>query len=182
MRLLPVPLPVMPAIVLSCVGAASLLTYGMMSTALLQYPKAYAQGPESAPLRAAMQQATPQVTPESHRLFPEVPPLEPSASVPPPQEAPRETSRTTPLLFFGSAVVMGLNSFFPFVSAPSSIIRIVRMSLPATLWGAAWWLTSPGWKPGFVTLAPLLDSIVFQLELGNTISEGGVNGHLLILS
>lgn len=136
--------------------ATSPLTYGILSTALFQNPGTHAYSPETSSLCPALTPGTPLATPDPQRMFPESPASHSSIHHPLPKEAPQEDSRVSPLLFLGSTIVIGLSLLFPFVSAPSSLIRVVYMGLLDALWGAAWWLTSPSWNPGFLNFAPYL--------------------------
>lgn len=73
MRLLPVLTPYMSAAVLALVGASALLSYGFISTALVQNQGACAQGPGTSLPLPALQMATPLATPEPLRTSHEGP-------------------------------------------------------------------------------------------------------------
>ncbi|KAJ9067286.1 hypothetical protein DSO57_1000869 [Entomophthora muscae] len=62
-------------------------------------------------------------------------------------------------------VLMGLDSYFPRVSAASSLWTPLRAAMPVLYWMASWWILPPGWEPNLVSLAPLSHSIVEYLGL-----------------
>ncbi|KAJ9064501.1 hypothetical protein DSO57_1029952 [Entomophthora muscae] len=52
-------------------------------------------------------------------------------------------------------ILMGLDFYFPRVSAASSLWTPLQAAMPVLYWMASWWILPPGWEPKLVSLAPL---------------------------
>ncbi|KAJ9085216.1 hypothetical protein DSO57_1016196 [Entomophthora muscae] len=52
-------------------------------------------------------------------------------------------------------ILMGLDSYFPRLSAVSSLWTPLQAVIPVLHWMASWWILPPGWEPNLVSLAPL---------------------------
>lgn len=150
----------MPLETLAVARAATQLTYTLAVTGFL--PSMGSRSPHQAPPLTPNigLSVTPAATPDPSRAFAAVP-----CEVPPFQEA--ETLEgpaltNSPLWFLRSAVTMSLNAF-PLCFNPYFVIKIICMCIPAFLWGASWWFTTPGWNLCFSHPAPLI-AIVFVLN------------------
>lgn len=84
-----------------------------------------------------------------------IPPKEATSS-----EAPLDATTLEGIPLVGGILATALNAFLPFVAPRRSFVRIARMSIPVALWGAAWWLTLPGWNPGLSFLGSLLHTLL----------------------
>ncbi|KAJ9077785.1 hypothetical protein DSO57_1013431 [Entomophthora muscae] len=56
----------------------------------------------------------------------------------------------------GGMLLMGLDSYFPRLSATSSLWTPLGAAIPVLHWVVSWWVLSPGWEPSLVSLAPSL--------------------------
>ncbi|KAJ9066535.1 hypothetical protein DSO57_1008474 [Entomophthora muscae] len=68
----------------------------------------------------------------------------------------------------GGMLLMGLDSYFPHLSAVSSLWTPLQEAIPVLHWMASRWILPPGWKPNLVSLAPLshmFEDLVYSLGL-----------------
>ncbi|KAJ9088581.1 hypothetical protein DSO57_1021610 [Entomophthora muscae] len=62
--------------------------------------------------------------------------------------------KSAPWLLDGM-LLMGLDSYFPCLSAASSLWTPLQAAIPVLHWLVSWWVLPPGWEPKLVNLAPL---------------------------
>ncbi|KAJ9071419.1 hypothetical protein DSO57_1037123 [Entomophthora muscae] len=55
----------------------------------------------------------------------------------------------------GGMLLMGLDSYFPRLSAVSSLWTPLQAAIPVLHWMVSWWILPPGWELKLVSLAPL---------------------------
>ncbi|KAJ9053955.1 hypothetical protein DSO57_1019306 [Entomophthora muscae] len=55
----------------------------------------------------------------------------------------------------GGMILMGLDSYFPQISAVSSLWTPLQEAVPVLHWMVSWWILPPEWEPNLVSLAPL---------------------------
>ncbi|KAJ9078382.1 hypothetical protein DSO57_1007098 [Entomophthora muscae] len=65
------------------------------------------------------------------------------------------------LWLLGGMLLMGLDSYFPRLSAMSSLWTPLQAAIPVLHWMVSWWILPPGWEPNLVSLAPHL-TILFR--------------------
>ncbi|KAJ9080969.1 hypothetical protein DSO57_1019364 [Entomophthora muscae] len=65
---------------------------------------------------------------------------------PPPKHAP---------WLLSGMILMGLDSYFPHLSATSSLWTPLQAAIPVLHWMVSWWILPPGWELNLVTLVPL---------------------------
>ncbi|KAJ9079719.1 hypothetical protein DSO57_1032585 [Entomophthora muscae] len=82
---------------------------------------------------------------------------------------PELTPKRTSWLLSGM-ILMGLDSYFPRVSAVSFLWTPLQAAMSVLYWMASWWILPPGWEPNLVSLAPLSHSKSKLL-----ITDGGNN-------
>ncbi|KAJ9065324.1 hypothetical protein DSO57_1020956 [Entomophthora muscae] len=76
-----------------------------------------------------------------------------------PESAPKHAS-----WLLSGMVLMGLDSYFPWLSAVSSLWTLLQAAIPVLHWMVSWWALPPGWEPNLVSLASL--SHTFELVYG----------------
>ncbi|KAJ9056955.1 hypothetical protein DSO57_1027150 [Entomophthora muscae] len=59
-------------------------------------------------------------------------------------------------------ILMGLDSYFPQLSAATSLWTPLWAAIPVLHWIVSWWIFSPGWEPNLVSLAPLSHRLMSQ--------------------
>ncbi|KAJ9051484.1 hypothetical protein DSO57_1004221 [Entomophthora muscae] len=105
-------------------------------------------------------------------MTPSLTPLSsPPSEIPAPQ-VPEEDSggqklgpKRAPWLL-GGMLLMGLDSYFPCLSATSSLWTPLQAPIPVLHWMMSWWVLPPGCEPNLVSLAPLSHSFGLRLSPG----------------
>ncbi|KAJ9080684.1 hypothetical protein DSO57_1022349 [Entomophthora muscae] len=64
------------------------------------------------------------------------------------------TPKCAPWLLSGM-ILMGLDFYFPRLSAVSSLWTPLQAAIPVLHWMVSWWILPPGWEPNLFSLAPL---------------------------
>ncbi|KAJ9049200.1 hypothetical protein DSO57_1027138 [Entomophthora muscae] len=75
----------------------------------------------------------------------------------------------------GGMILMGLDSYFPQLSAGSSLWTPLQAAIPVLHWTVSWWILPPGWEPNLVSFFPSLTPAIPLLlgDLDSTTLELG---------
>ncbi|KAJ9080930.1 hypothetical protein DSO57_1019739 [Entomophthora muscae] len=77
-------------------------------------------------------------------------------------------SKRAPWLL-GGMLLMGLDSYFPCLSATSSLWTPLQAAILVLHWLVSWWSLPPGWEPNLVILAPLSHNSSTTQAVGQTL-------------
>ncbi|KAJ9069454.1 hypothetical protein DSO57_1018374 [Entomophthora muscae] len=61
----------------------------------------------------------------------------------------------------GGMILMGLDFYFPQLSAVSSLWMPLQVAIPVLYWMVSWWILPPGWEPNLVSLSPSITFVVY---------------------